>query len=398
LFAWCAHDDWRSPEYVSACAEELIRRPEAVVCNSATVFVDGGGNPLPDWPDRTFETRGMTRPERAQRLIDHVNWIDVYGLTRRAALLHVFPIEAAWGNDVVLSMRLLMLGDFARVDRPLFHYRAWVAAKPPEKVLSKHVPYPYTDMAKWLFSTAFAAAQDRSEQVDLLRRFVRTFTDSKPNGAPYTCWRTLLEDEHRLGGGTMARPETFGRRLTGWLATSLPVAPELRGREALQLLLDGSRRVLLAASGTAQDLELVEEMIGALKRRLPKSEIALLWPQQRGTPPGVERLGTLIPYDAANDEGQRSSDAALGSVQAWRPDLALCWSRPRSRHADHLVTNAGALLTVCRHQPGGPTRSGWLKREEGYDPNERWSVVLPADADLAALERFLNNGHISLVD
>ena len=220
LFAWCAHDDLRMPDFVTACATELMRRPDAVLCNSEVVFLDEAGRLRPDWVDLNFETRETTRPERAQRLVDHMDWVDMYGLIRRDALLRALPIEPVWGGDVVISMKLLMLGEFAKVDAPLFQYRVRSRPKSPEQTMwdfakrDGGVPQPYTEMLLALLRVPVQAAADRAERADLMTRFLRAIADLERRD-PHPCWRDVLVEEHLAEIGPRLRWETFPRKVLG---------------------------------------------------------------------------------------------------------------------------------------------------------------------------------------
>jgi GT2 family glycosyltransferase len=400
LFAWCAHDDLRLPDYVAACAAELERRPEAVLCNSALAFLDERGRIRRDWADSNFETRGMTRPERAERLIDHIDWADNYGLIRREALLKVLPVEAAWGGDVVLSMKLLMLGDFAKVNETLFHYRVRSRPKSVEEtmreILQKDQPvrHPYTEMVQRLLRVAMEAAADRAERAELMRRFLRTITELEPRG-PHPCWRKILIHEHRDDPGGKPAREAFARQLLGWLAEALPNPAELRGREALALTLSEARRVLVAIPGHPEDTDAARLLIQALRPRLPQAEFACLAPDSCA---GRIDLGVplaVFPFAALSDAASgpdRDRDPELARIRAWQPDLAFCMSRRRSRRLDRLATGSGALLGFAFAQPALRGSRRWSGRRKPYDPNRRWGFLLPGDERLSDLLALLDHG------
>lgn len=388
LFAWCAHDDLRMPGFVEACANELLRRPDAVLCNSAVVFLDDEGRPRADWEDCNFETRATTRPERAQRLVDHMDWVDMYGLIRRDALLRALPIEPVWGGDVVISMKLLMQGEFAKVDAPLFHYRVRSRPKSPEQTMwdfakrGGGVPKPYTEMVQALLRVAMQAAQDRAERAELLVRFLRAIVDLEPVG-PHPCWRKLLKGENRTDLPERFVWELFPRHALRWLSAVLPGTPAEREAEAVALVIEGARRVLVVADGEPQSAGELAPAIRALRARSPRAEIALLcpnsWADARVAPADAP---TLLPYAA--DEGE--AQAELARVRAWRPDLVFDFAAQRGPRLDRLATGGGALLGFARERrrvASGPRR--WFGLRRSYDLNRRWAFLAPADASVAAL-------------
>jgi len=392
LFAWCAHDDLHLPRFVEACAAELERRPDAVVCNPAVAFLDEEGRIRPDWKDSNFETRSSTRPERAQRLIDHVDWVDVYGLVRRDALLAALPYEPIFGSDVVLTMRLLMLGEFAKVQETLFHYRVRPLRQRTDQMRQERVrnARPYTGMIRALLSVAMQAAADHAERAELLRRFLRTLTDLGREG-PHASWRGLLGQEHRAALGADPARETFPRHLLGWLAEGLP--GPAGGREALALVLADARRALIAVPGHAEDLERVPALVSALRARLPRATFGVLCPEPCAARlSGADGLEAVLPFaplpDAASGPS-RDRDPELARVRDFGADLVFCPSTRRTLRMDKLATRSGALLGFTFHQPA-IDRSRWYRRRTPYDPNRHWGFVLPGRGEVAELMAFLD--------
>jgi hypothetical protein len=396
LFAWCAHDDLRMPDFVTACATELLRRPDAVLCNSAVVFLDESGRLRPDWSDLNFETRDTSRPERAQRLVDHMDWVDMYGLIRRDALLRALPIEPVWGGDVVISMKLLMLGEFAKVDAPLFQYRVRSRPKSPEQTMwdfakrDGGVPQPYTEMLQALLRVPMQAAADRAERADLMARFLRAIVDLERRD-PHPCWRDVLVEEHLAEIGPRLRWETFPYKVMGWLSTVLPGTPEQQQAEALALVIGGARRVLVAVDGSPRRIRRALRALRAIGERLPGVACALLCPEswiQHGDPiPEAVALLPYVPLSNRIDGPDESDDVELARVRAWRPDLVLDFSARRSRRLDLLATGSRALLGFARERHRiavGPFRG--LRLRKRYDRNRRWSCTA-RNGVLAMLDR-----------
>lgn len=390
FFAWCAHDDLRLPDFVAACAAELLHRPDAVLCNSAVVFLDEAGIARPEWADLNFETRATTRPERAQRLVDHMDWVDMYGLIRRDALLRALPIEPVWGGDVVISMKLLMLGEFAKVDAPLFQYRVRSRPKSPEQTMWEFaqregaVPQPYTEMLQALLRVPMQAATDRAERADLMTRFLRAVVDLERHD-PHPCWRDVLVEEHLAEIGPRLRWETFPRKVLRWLTPVLPGTPEEQDAEAVSLVIAGARRALVAVDGSPRRVRRACAVLRALAERLPEAEWALLCPEswiQHGD--SIPEQVALLPYAPRSNRVEppdEANDTELACVRAWRPDLVLDFSARRSRQLDLLATGSRALLGFARERRRiavGPLRG--LRLRKRYDRNRRWSCVARGDA------------------
>ena len=391
LFAWCAHDDRRRPTFVEACVAELQRRPEAVLCNSRVEFLDERGDVLRDWPDRNFATWHSTRPERAQRLVDHVNWVDMYGLIRRDALIRCLPIPPIWGGDVILSMKLLMLGEFAKVEEPLFQYRAWTRPRSPEKVMAdvsgqrRSIPWPYTEMIRALFQVPFEAAATEDERAEVLWRFLRILTEAEPDGAPKTCWRQILAEEHAAELGPAPSRPRFSRHLLSWLAEALPASPGETWPRAVELVHRGARRLLLAGTDAHGEAGQLAGMVELVRRALPNVEVAILWPEPGGTPAGIESGVRIFPYSPLEGE----ADPDLRRVRAWMPDLALCPFPLRTRRLDNLVIGTGAPITAAFSLPARRSGSRWFRRGQAYEPDRSWGDILPAGGGSVAVEHWL---------
>jgi hypothetical protein len=395
LFAWCAHDDVRLPRWVEACVTELARHPDAVLCNSGVAFLDEHGAIRPDWADRNFATHGMSRPERMQRLIDHFDWVDVYGLFRREALLAVLPIEPVWGGDVLLSMKLLMRGHFAKVDETLFHYRVRTRPKTPEQTLadvaghSRGVPEPYTEMARALLRVPLEAADGPVERGEMMRRFLRTFRDVERQ-IPHPSWRWLLEQEW----AAMPRRELFVGHLLTRLAPGMPGPEAERGRRAFALALEGAPRVLVALADVAAEAGELPALLDVLRKRMPGARLALLRPDVRGARalPEVERAFAYRPLREGAIGPPRDRDPELAAIARWEPELAFCLSPRRTRRVDRLATGCGALLGFAIEQPPRRLSRGWLRGAKTWDPNTRWSYLLPPGAGVAELAELLERG------
>lgn len=334
-FAWCAHDDIRHPEFVSRCVEALEQNPGAVLCNGEVGFLDEEGQAREDWKDRNFSTLGLSLPARLERLIDHMDWVDMYGLIRRKALLEALPIEPVWGGDVVLSMKLLLRGDFCKVPRPLFQYRVRSKPKAPGQIMKevtgddRGIDQPYTELVQTLFRVAFEGVPDPRARGEISLRFLRILADLEATG-PHPCWRDILTHEHGQSLGLDRSRPAFLRQVLSWLHPGIrETEPDL-----LPVAMGGVTRILLlgprpGALWRKWPPNLVEE----IQRRFPDAEIKVLGPTPG--PPGA-------PSQAWPDLAREQSFALVQTVSEWGPDLLL--NPFRVAPSDPL---AGALAT-CR--------------------------------------------------
>jgi hypothetical protein len=369
LFAWCAHDDIRKPGFVGACVEELQRNPTAVACNCIVEFLDEQGQIRPNWVDRNFSTVGLTLPQRCLRLIDHMDWADIYGLIRRDALERVMPIDPVWGSDVVFTMKLLMLGDLCKVERPLFQYRVRSRPKPPQQTMqevvdaSYRVAQPYTALVRDLLAVPLNGVASAELREEIFIGFVRTYWELDPM-RPHPCWRNILLREHEQElRGDIARPR-FPLHLIRWLAEVVPGPVEGRRRRAFELVLRGARRALVAASAAPERDALARAWTRSLSRAYPRLAIHVLCPADHGPCHGARRPacagarpGLLRPVAQASRARSaadrmrsgaelRPRPAAPDRAQAPDPGTAEAASRGHALHPP----------AAARRHAGGPAR------------------------------------------
>lgn len=388
LFAWCAHDDVRLPRFVEACVAELERRPDAVLCNSQIIFLDPGGRMLPDRQDLNYETRSTIRPDRAKRLIRFSGWAEMYGLIRRDALLKCLPLEPVWGGDVVLSMKLLMMGEFAKVEEPLFHYRMKEQYPTPQETMSAVLARsydrldPYTEMFRELARVALGAADSHRERADMLWVFLEAATESGEYG-----WRRTLEGEHRRTLRLYEAP--LSRRALEWLEQSIPGHSEDRGRGVQTLLLAGAGRVMLVVSDE-RGLEEIGLVAHALRRHDPKVEIAILCPK-----PWAAKAARISACSEVFALGGHSDGAArdLEQVRQWRPRLVVWRAFGRDGWADKIALESGAPVGIVVSPERPSARRSWIGGRSDR-LRSRWTYAIPSRTDGTELVDFIVGGEI----
>ncbi len=140
-FKWAAHDDYMDPNALDLCARALDADPGTVLSHPRLVDVDENGRTL------TTCDRGEVGlhepPERFLEVIriDH-NCAEVFGLTRRDALLRTGLIRDYTDSDRTLLGELALAGRLRQVDGASF-YRRVHAGK------SDRVYATYHERAEW---------------------------------------------------------------------------------------------------------------------------------------------------------------------------------------------------------------------------------------------------------
>ena len=122
-FLWAAHDDVRSPQYVSRCTAQLEADPQAVLCCTGIRLIDDEGKTVEPWIE-VVRPVGPTVGARVKQIARARFWWDVYGLARSSVLAQTRRAQPVWGFDVVVTMELCLRGPVLLVPEPLFLYRA----------------------------------------------------------------------------------------------------------------------------------------------------------------------------------------------------------------------------------------------------------------------------------
>ncbi len=123
FFMWAAHDDVRAPDYLRSCVEVLERRPEVVLCYSATRSIDAAGRDLAakEAPLR-IDAEGADARFREMTRMDY-RLEPIYGLVRLDVLRRTGLEGQFADSDRVLLAELALHGPFHRVPRDLFFRR-----------------------------------------------------------------------------------------------------------------------------------------------------------------------------------------------------------------------------------------------------------------------------------
>jgi len=124
FFAWAAHDDLYSPDFISSCLGILQAHPGSALCTPAHRVIDKSGRVLGIKP----EPPGLASPDLETRLRAHlwrIGRLTLYGVWRSDMLRRIGPPRAIWGSDVVLVWRALLLSPVETVSQPLNDYRVF---------------------------------------------------------------------------------------------------------------------------------------------------------------------------------------------------------------------------------------------------------------------------------
>jgi glycosyltransferase involved in cell wall biosynthesis len=228
-FLWAGHDDIYAPSYLRKTLAALEANPSAVLAVSQIRFIDGEGKERPEWKGfPNLHTVGLDRVERLRQMFVRTGWYAIYGLSRPEHLRMAGMDRPVFGPDVHALMRLLLIGDIARVDEPLFEYRIERVKKPEdykEFVLGGQMQAAYTGLFLALIQIVFESAWSQEEKEAVIETGVHTLATEN------LIWRGMIADES-FGGAGIIGPRLFAARLTWLVGCALPggtsIGTELR--------------------------------------------------------------------------------------------------------------------------------------------------------------------------
>lgn len=391
-FAWCAHDDIRKPRFVSACVSALEKNPTAVLCNGAVIFLNEEGAVRADWCDLNFETVGMTTAERMLRLVDHTDWVDMYGLIRVEFLRQALPIQSVWGSDVVLSMKLLTAGHFLKVPEVLLEYRVRSTPKSIQKTMREvtgrdETPaQPYLDMLESLLRTALSAISTAKDQDVFFQQFLHVLAGLQRNG-PHPSWCEAIAPECEPQGRPELAPINMVKRLLPILRQDMSVDKYLNAR---------IRNILVACPDHRWALNVIPDLVARLGEKFPSARLHLI-----GAPRSVVSmppLGEVNRFQVPSQWNRSALQALIRELAREQIDLAIHPGSDRKEVAlDICVTSCGAFRTVgfrSAHRSISRGLAGRiLKRYRINDMNDAFTHLLdvyPAVDRTIQIIEFLN--------
>ena len=125
-FMWAAQDDMFHPTYIQKCLTKLEQSPHAVMALSEIVLINeagqrvGSANPI---DAINIGTENMDIVQRLHEVFRRTGWWAIYGLIRPEILRKTKLYRSEFAGDVILIAELLLHGEFAKVEEPLFYYR-----------------------------------------------------------------------------------------------------------------------------------------------------------------------------------------------------------------------------------------------------------------------------------
>ena len=119
FFAWCAHDDTRSPDFVSGLLP-AFEDPGTVLAFGDLCIWDGQATPVKQ-PKYDFANDGLPRWRRLRKAA-LMQCYHVYGLWRTSALRAVDYHYTHWWSDMPLVLGAAAIGNFRYMAGPQFYY------------------------------------------------------------------------------------------------------------------------------------------------------------------------------------------------------------------------------------------------------------------------------------
>jgi glycosyltransferase involved in cell wall biosynthesis len=119
FFAWCAHDDTRSPNFVSAMLP-AFEDPRVVLAFS-DLYVWDGRNPPKLHYEYDFDNVGLARWQRLRKTA-HMQCMHMYGLWRTEALRAIRYTYTHWWSDMPIMLAAAATSCFQHVQGPHFIY------------------------------------------------------------------------------------------------------------------------------------------------------------------------------------------------------------------------------------------------------------------------------------
>lgn len=133
FFAWCAHDDTRSPDFISGLVRGL-GNPVTILA-FGDLYIWDGAERKSLRSDYDFENVGLNVRQRLRKAAD-MQCYHVYGLWRTSALRTVRYSYTHWWSDMPIVLAAATLGNFRHVSGPEFYY--YEIIKPSEMTARYH--------------------------------------------------------------------------------------------------------------------------------------------------------------------------------------------------------------------------------------------------------------------
>jgi glycosyltransferase involved in cell wall biosynthesis len=119
FFAWCAHDDTRTSDFVSAMLP-AFDDPRVVLAFGDMCVWDGVGTPQ-FRADYDFDNAGLVRWRRLRKAA-HMQCMHIYGLWRTSSLRSIRYSYTHWWSDMPIMLAAAATSYFRHVPGPQFIY------------------------------------------------------------------------------------------------------------------------------------------------------------------------------------------------------------------------------------------------------------------------------------
>lgn len=123
FFMWASQDDIFHPDYIAKCLKKLQESPDCILALSEIDFIDEYGNSRGAVDYSNIGTAGMPIEMRIREVFRRVGWWAIYGIIRPEMLRQTKMYRSEFAGDVVLIVDMLLQGNMAKVEEPLFFYR-----------------------------------------------------------------------------------------------------------------------------------------------------------------------------------------------------------------------------------------------------------------------------------
>jgi glycosyltransferase involved in cell wall biosynthesis len=220
-FMWAAHDDLRSPDYLSRCVAALEQNPDAIVCCTGVEFIDTDGRDITEsFNARTLAPAGNTATDRLRSLARSTFWVDIYSLFRARVVAEVVPLERVWGGDLLFMGDIFLRGRAIVIPERLFQYRLF--AEKSGEIVAQNLNISLS----WIYLIVDMLGKIAHAGIGLIEKCRASWTFVVEFGFRNDVVAGYIQEEgfrgvrHAVGQG---RP---GRAFVGCVLASLLLAPE----------------------------------------------------------------------------------------------------------------------------------------------------------------------------
>ncbi len=206
-FMWAAHDDRWEDSYISKCVQILEQYPSVIIACTEVAFISSEGHFIEDLNKspymRNLHTFGLDIVKSVHEIISKTGWYSIYGLIRSEAIQKLIPYlhSEDYGADVIWGLRLLLLGDYYRINEQLFLYRLHEqqdSGGQIKKTKNKGIK-PYTSLFQNLFKCIWDGDFSDSIKEKIEADFIQTLTFENSYIFNNICSENIFPFQNYLG-------------------------------------------------------------------------------------------------------------------------------------------------------------------------------------------------------